>query len=73
MPWDSLVYPEVKHASKFGRTGGDVAAIFCLVDPNGQIRFKHVVPFGEETEVTEDLLDKELDKLCREFKIRRSD
>ena len=72
LPWNSLVYPEVKNASKFGRTGGDVAGIFCLVDPNGEIRFKRVVPFGEDSKVTQKMLDRQLDILCREFSIKRS-
>ena len=72
VPWKSLVYPEVENATAFGRTGGDVAAIFTLVDPDGLIRYKRVVPFGEDPKVTQKLLDPEIDKLCKEFKIRRS-
>ena len=71
LPWRSLVYSEVENASNYGQTGGDIAAIYYLVDPNGKIRFKRVVPFEEEPYISQREIDREINKLCTEFGISR--
>ena len=71
LPWKSLVYDEVENATNYGDTGGDVAAIFYLVDPKGKIRFKRVVPFGEPVHVSQNEISNALNSLCAEFGISR--
>ena len=71
LPWRSLVYDEVDNTSNYGQTGGDVAAIFYLIDPKGKVRFKRVVPFGEPVYISQNEINNALNSLSSEFGISR--